>query len=1076
MMKAHLWRQFLSQSNDETFAPLFDAEKNIVWTICARFLDTPEDTDEAFQTTWTRMILEVRAERILENDAHEHLCRIAGREADALRKRINRRRQRDTPMEPSHESIPSPTPPGAPIIESERRAVIEALVAQLPDKLRLPVQLHYLNGMTQREVAATLGVPPSTIDSRLKTALGKLRPLAERAGLRDVLGMLAAGGMSAGLVSAPAGITAPGVFGASASASTVAVGLLGSTAAKICAVAVFVALVIGVATFWSRFGGITESHSRIAVMDGADGPQAAQAGGEVSDRGEAYSIESAQADVLGDDAENSNTSTGVSVAEEGVKSAARVDKAQSPKAESGAAPLSTRFMSILVTDKQTGEALEGAWTRVRASWYDEERMTDHDGVARYQDVPLGQVRVMADAEGLARDGLYVEVGTSDPVIEFELSPAAVVYGRVLLESGEPASDVTVGIANNSIAAMSTRTDEKGYYEIANVARGVHLNHVTAGSYPNRTSFDNSVLIPLETEQYEQNFTLVVQPTQRLAGWVMDARTGQPIAGARLRAGTMGWAEELARTNNVGEFTIGHYVPTVDQIFVQAKGYAPRTITHGDATGGSVRVELERGLIATGHVVDEEGKPVVGARLTAESETGHTIGESVYTNEDGRFRIENLSAGAALRVFITGHGNVAYVRDIAGESNLRIDIEWRVPLSGRVIDEESGDPIRQYRLRIGAPGPASSTVQAPDVLPMASWDPGYLIDSEDGTFKLAEFKRGDAVAIIISADGYATREIDPFLVAEEMEPIALSRVTGPARTWRGLVRAEDGSPVPNARLVLVAHRRGETEIPHRVGDEYFSFIRRMRMRNVVHEATSDADGTFDLGSMILPHGGTLVAESDHHIAERLQLDDDSPLPIEITMRTGTHLRVEFDRGTYPNAWSVEFWHADGRDPIHVALPPSANHLEIGTLDPGVYLANLMVMGTRSGNRSRMLRPTSRTVELVFGQQALLDFNNTDGFIVEGRVMDGDGPWTEGAILHLERRQPRFDKNPHLLDMYLAAYETLVSADGSFFLRNVDAGTYQLRLHGLDSGYSNEGIGGGEPFEITGSMSGLIVERR
>jgi hypothetical protein len=58
---------------------------------------------------------------------------------------------------------------------------------------------------------------------------------------------------------------------------------------------------------------------------------------------------------------------------------------------------------------------------------------------------------------------------------------------------------------------------------------------------------------------------------------------------------------------------------------------------------------------------------------------------------------------------------------------------------------------------------------------------------------------------------------------------------------------------------------------------------------------------------------------------------------------------------------------------------------------------------------------------------------------------------------------------------ATHETLVSADGSFSFTNVDAGTYQFRLHGIDGDFTDQGIGGGDPFEVTASMSGLIVQR-
>jgi hypothetical protein len=509
------------------------------------------------------------------------------------------------------------------------------------------------------------------------------------------------------------------------------------------------------------------------------------------------------------------------------------------------------------------------------------------------------------------------------------------------------------------------------------------------------------------------------------------------------------------------------------MIVEARGYAPKYLLTSVLEDDPNRIELTRGLVASGIIVDENGQSVSDAVLTPVYGGNRHWKGRVRPGTDGSFQLQDLDQDTIVELNVPGSQRTQRLTDLAGKTNQQVVLESFIPATGRVTASDTGNPIRQFRIRIGNPAPATPALQKPAVLPRGSWDQGYIIDSEDGTFELGEFRRGDVVSLIISADGYATCEIDPYLVAKESVPIELSRATDSMRTWRGSVRAEDGSPVPDARLTLVVHRKGESEIPHRVGDEYF--VRRMRMHNVVLEGSSSADGSFDLGSMILPHGGTLVAESDHHIGELLRLDDDSPDPVEITLRTGTRLRIQYDRTLFRNAEYVEFRRTDGSASFEMPLPPEVDRFDIGSLEPGEYIVTLMTMGDRRGTRTRILRPSSRSVKLARGQQALVTFTETDGFIVEGRVMDGESAWTEGAILYLQRRQPRFDDSPHLLDMYLATHETLVSADGSFSFTNVDAGTYQFRLHGIDGDFTDQGIGGGDPFEVTASMSGLIVQR-
>lgn len=55
-----------------------------------------------------------------------------------------------------------------------RRAVADAL-ARLPDKHHQAVLLHYMQGLTAAEIGNVLGIPTSTILSRLQTARQKLR-------------------------------------------------------------------------------------------------------------------------------------------------------------------------------------------------------------------------------------------------------------------------------------------------------------------------------------------------------------------------------------------------------------------------------------------------------------------------------------------------------------------------------------------------------------------------------------------------------------------------------------------------------------------------------------------------------------------------------------------------------------------------------------------------------------------------------------------------------------------------------------------------------------------------------------
>ncbi len=67
-----------------------------------------------------------------------------------------------------------------PLMEGSDAELREALMA-LPDKLRLPVMLHYMEGYTTQEVSGILHVPVGTVRSRLKKARELMKDMLEEA-------------------------------------------------------------------------------------------------------------------------------------------------------------------------------------------------------------------------------------------------------------------------------------------------------------------------------------------------------------------------------------------------------------------------------------------------------------------------------------------------------------------------------------------------------------------------------------------------------------------------------------------------------------------------------------------------------------------------------------------------------------------------------------------------------------------------------------------------------------------------------------------------------------------------------
>jgi len=61
------------------------------------------------------------------------------------------------------------------VLDSERRTELLAAVNGLPEDQRLVVALRYFAGLSEDEVAETLGIAPGTVKSRTSRALERLR-------------------------------------------------------------------------------------------------------------------------------------------------------------------------------------------------------------------------------------------------------------------------------------------------------------------------------------------------------------------------------------------------------------------------------------------------------------------------------------------------------------------------------------------------------------------------------------------------------------------------------------------------------------------------------------------------------------------------------------------------------------------------------------------------------------------------------------------------------------------------------------------------------------------------------------
>ena len=86
--------------------------------------------------------------------------------------------RRRWPRTPSLEPAETADPDGGPLqrlVDEERRTRLRAAVGTLAPRLREPLLLHFLSGLTYREIARVTGTSLGTVSRRMSHALARLK-------------------------------------------------------------------------------------------------------------------------------------------------------------------------------------------------------------------------------------------------------------------------------------------------------------------------------------------------------------------------------------------------------------------------------------------------------------------------------------------------------------------------------------------------------------------------------------------------------------------------------------------------------------------------------------------------------------------------------------------------------------------------------------------------------------------------------------------------------------------------------------------------------------------------------------
>jgi RNA polymerase sigma factor (sigma-70 family) len=172
-----LLERFIARRDGAAFRALICRHGPMIFRLCRRILQSEQDAEDAFQATF--LVLATRPSCVRRKDSLGNwLYGVAQHLARKAKTNAARRRAREG------QSSPAPAPdPFTEITVREAQEIFHQELGRLPEKYRAPVVLCCLEGLARDEAARQIGLPLSTLKSRLEGGRARLRARLVQRGL-----------------------------------------------------------------------------------------------------------------------------------------------------------------------------------------------------------------------------------------------------------------------------------------------------------------------------------------------------------------------------------------------------------------------------------------------------------------------------------------------------------------------------------------------------------------------------------------------------------------------------------------------------------------------------------------------------------------------------------------------------------------------------------------------------------------------------------------------------------------------------------------------------------------------------
>ncbi|HLM24723.1 MAG TPA: sigma-70 family RNA polymerase sigma factor [Pyrinomonadaceae bacterium] len=165
----------VAAADEVALAQLYDRYRAILFGLLMRILNNREEAEDVLQEVFLQVWRKAADFDESRGRPFTWLVTLArSRGIDRLRALAARDRVAEAgAREPSEEISDAVTD----AFKSEQRGLVSDALAKLPDEQKRPIMLAYFEGLTQSEIAKSLGAPLGTVKTRMRTGMIRLREL-----------------------------------------------------------------------------------------------------------------------------------------------------------------------------------------------------------------------------------------------------------------------------------------------------------------------------------------------------------------------------------------------------------------------------------------------------------------------------------------------------------------------------------------------------------------------------------------------------------------------------------------------------------------------------------------------------------------------------------------------------------------------------------------------------------------------------------------------------------------------------------------------------------------------------------